>query len=160
MRDLDSDTRDTEAVDLGALAGSLGFLLRLSQLVSFRDFYDDLGGFGIRPGEISALFVIADNPGIRQGVVARHLMIKRAHMAKMVRAMESDGLVSRSVPADDRRAVELKLTDSGRARVATLSEPFRRHEARPVPGLTRRDEAELKRLLRKYLSLPEPEGRP
>ncbi|MDH3264248.1 MAG: MarR family transcriptional regulator [Paracoccaceae bacterium] len=147
---------------LGALTGSLGFLLRLAQLASFREFFEDLDGLGVRPGEITVLMLIGENPGIRQGVLARRLMIKRAHMTKMVRAMEESGLVKRTVPEDDRRSVELWLSAEGAARLEALGAPFLAHETRPARGLTAREERELKRLLRKYLDLPEPTqgGRP
>ncbi|WP_343079985.1 MarR family winged helix-turn-helix transcriptional regulator [Ostreiculturibacter nitratireducens] len=147
--------RSPDDVDLGPLSDSLGFLLRLSQLASFRDFFDRFDDLGIRPGEVSVLMLVGRNPGVRQGVLARQLMIKRAHMTKMARAMEDDGLITRSVPDDDKRSVELWLTEKGAERVDRLREPFLAHEARPVPGLTAREAETLKRLLRKYLDLPQ-----
>jgi DNA-binding MarR family transcriptional regulator len=152
------DLRDAPApaLRLGPMEASLGFLLRLGQLVSFRDWFADLGALGLRPGEATVLMLVAANPGVRQGVLARALMIKRAHMTKMVRAMEEDGLVRRTVPEDDRRAQELWLTEAGRARLAAFDGPFRAHEAAAERALTTAEAAELKRLLRKYVGL---EGR-
>ncbi len=89
--------------------------------------------------------------------MARTLKIKRAHMAKMAAAMEREGLVTRTAPADDGRALELRLTEAGRARVATLMPVFEAYEARQPDTLTRAEEATLKRLLRKYVALPDPE---
>jgi DNA-binding MarR family transcriptional regulator len=145
-------------VRLGALAESLGFLLRIAQLRSFDLFFEALGDQGIRPGEATILMVLAANPGIRQGALGRTLMIKRAHMTKMVQAMEQAGLVSRSVPEDDRRSVELRLTDLGEARVAEVRAPIDAYEARPTPNMTEEEAATLRRLLRRYAGLPE-EGR-
>jgi DNA-binding MarR family transcriptional regulator len=153
MTDARDIAREAEDVRLGPLAESLGFLLRLSQLVSFRDFFASLEDFDMRPGEATVLMLIGENPGVRQGVLAKRLMIKRAHMTKMIRAMEDTGLVSRTVPEDDKRSVELWLTTRGEARVAAMRAPWADHEGRPARNLTRRDEAELKRLLRKYLDL-------
>jgi len=147
--------RGTSDVRLGPLARSLGFLLRLSQLVAFRDFFASLDEFDMRPGEATALLLIGENPGVRQGVLARRLMIKRAHMTKMVRAMEETGLVSRTVPEDDRRSVELWLTPQGQARVAAMRGPWALHEARPAQNLSPGEEAELKRLLARYVGLAE-----
>jgi DNA-binding MarR family transcriptional regulator len=151
--------REAEDVRLGALSDSLGFLLRLSQLVSFHDFFASLEDFDMRPGEATVLMLIGENPGVRQGVLARRLMIKRAHMTKMIRAMEDTGLVSRTVPEDDKRSVELWLTKRGEARVAAMRGPWAEHEARPARNLGPRDEAEMKRLLRKYLDLGEEDAR-
>lgn len=148
--------RTPKNLQLGKLSESLGFLLRLSQIKAFEDFFESLGDFDVRPGEISVLTVIGENPGVRQGLVARRLMIKRANMTKMVRAMEERGLVRRTIPEDDKRSVELWLTKKGSARLVDLRGPFMAHEAHPVQSLSREDEAELKRLLRKYIGLPEP----
>ncbi len=156
MADLQTPSRTTEDVQFGQLSGSLGFLLRLSQLQSFADFYTGMGDLNVRPGEISVLMLIAQNPGVRQGVLARALMIKRAHMTKMIRAMEDADIVSRTVPADDRRSIELWLTDKGRARLDAMQEPFIAHESRNTSGLSDAEEAQLKSLLRKYLRLDAP----
>ncbi|WP_425098790.1 MarR family winged helix-turn-helix transcriptional regulator [Tropicibacter sp. S64] len=142
-----------EAIDFGPLAGSLGFLLRLSQLQSFANFFHEMDGFNVRPGEISVLMLMAQNPGVRQGVLARALHIKRAHMTKMIRAMETAGIVTRTVPEDDRRSVELWLTDKGRKRLMAMQQPFLSHETRNTTGLTDAEEAQLKALLRKYIGL-------
>ena len=147
--------RAAEDVRLGPLADSLGFLLRLSQLASFRDFFTSLDDFDMRPGEATVLMLIGENPGVRQGVLAKRLMIKRAHMTKMIRAMEDTGLVSRTVPEDDRRSVELWLTTRGKTRLAAMRGPWAAHEARPARNLSPREEAELKRLLRQHLGLDE-----
>jgi DNA-binding MarR family transcriptional regulator len=157
VRDTADIPRAAGDVRLGPLSESLGFLLRLSQLASFREFFDGLADFGVRPGEASVLVLIGENPGVRQGVLAQRLMIKRAHMTKMIRAMEDTGLVTRTVPEDDRRSVELWLTKRGAARVEAMRAPWAAHEARPARNLTKREEAELRRLLRKYLALDDGE---
>lgn len=150
----DAPERPVEAdITYGRLADSLGFLLRLAQLRSFSDFYKTFEGEDVRPGEISVLVMLRDNPGIRQGLLARALMIKRAHMTKMVRQMETDGLITRTVPEDDKRAMDLHLTTAGAGRVRALMSAFDDHESRDGQGLNHEEVAELKRLLRKALGL-------
>jgi DNA-binding MarR family transcriptional regulator len=153
---VDIHTRDD--VRFGPLSESLGFLLRLLQLVSFQDFYTRFASSGIRPGETSVLILIDENPGIRQGVLAQRLMIKRAHMTKMVQAFEADGLVKKSVPKDDKRGIELHLTAKGQRHVNKIKPIFTEFEAVTRHGLNAREETELKRLLRKSLGIPEVES--
>lgn len=145
---------------LGPLKDSLGFLLRLSQLVSFDDFYANFADADTRPGEISVLMLIGENPGVRQGVLARNLLIKRAHMAKMVRSFEKTGLVTKSVPPNDKRGVELRLTAKGERHITDVRPAFVAHEAGARHGLSAAEEMELKRLLRKFLGMPETGGQP
>lgn len=149
------DIGTKEDMQFGVLSESLGFLLRLSQLVAFQDFYARFGASDMRPGEISVLLLIDENPGMRQGALARRLLIKRAHMTKMVQAFETAGLVKKTVPEDDKRGIELHLTAEGRRRVDQIKPVFAEYEGVTRHGLTAREEAELKRLLRKTLKIPE-----
>lgn len=149
-----SDTTDAgDGIDLGPLGNSLGFLLRLSQLQVFREYFRELDGLDLRPGELSVLMLIARNPGIRQGVLARGLMIKRAHMTKMVQGFQQAGLLRRTVPESDRRSVELWLTEAGQARLDNALTPFHAHETRAEGALNQEEIAEMKRLLRRFLGL-------
>jgi DNA-binding MarR family transcriptional regulator len=154
-----AEIQSCDDIRFGPLSESLGFLLRLLQLVSFHEFYASFADSDIRPGEISVLILIDENPGIRQGVLARRLLIKRAHMTKMVQAFEAAGLVRKSVPEDDKRGIELHLTAKGQGHVSKVKPLFAEHEAVTRHGLTAREEAELKRLLRKSLEISEGEGR-
>lgn len=150
-----ADLQAGDKVRFGPLSESLGFLLRLLQLVSFHDFYIRFADTDIRPGEISVLILIDENPGIRQGVLARRLLIKRAHMTKMVQAFEAAGLVTKSVPEEDKRGIELQLTAKGRRHVNKVKPAFTEFEGRTRYGLTAQEEVELKRLLKKSLGISE-----
>ena len=140
-------------VRLGPLGNSVGFLLRLAQLRAFDEFFSDHGPQGLKPGEFSVLWVIARNPGIRQSVLGQRLMIKRAHMTKLIRAMEDRRLVSRYIPDADRRAVELTLTSAGEDEVETAGRLFFDYEQSTGAPLDADDHATLVALLRKYIGL-------
>lgn len=142
-----------DRIDLGELSGSLGFLLRLAQVERFERFFEAFEGSGLTPGAFSILHVVGRNPGLRQGVLARTLSIKPAHMTKTIRAFEDAGLVSRRVPDEDRRAVELTLTAAGRERLARHAARFRAHEANRPPRLTQAETDQLAALLRKMTGL-------
>jgi DNA-binding MarR family transcriptional regulator len=145
--------RSSAGVDMGQLSNSLGFLLRLAQLRAFEDFFSDHGPGGLKPGEFSALWVIARNPGIRQSVLGARLMIKRAHMTKLIRGAEDQGLVSRRIPDADRRAVELTLTVAGEKCVAKAAESFFAYEKTTGGPLARDEIAQLIGLLQKFVGL-------
>jgi len=144
---------------LSPLTGSLGFLLRMAQVQVFDFFFEDLGKIGLRPGEFSLLWVIHANPGLRQGVLAQTMRIKRAHMTKMIRSFEERGLVERTIPDEDRRAVELRLTEAGTAFVAAHAETFFSHDDRRPTTLSPQEHAQFMALLQKYVGLPAEAGR-
>ncbi len=143
-------------VALGPMASSLGFLLRLAQLKNFGAYYAAVGPDGPAPGAFTVLTLIDRNPGIRQGVLAQELRIKRAHMTKLVRTLVADGLVARRVPEDDRRSVELRLSEKGRRHLAAHAPAAHRQGSGPVEELSVEELAVLVRLLRKYLRHEEP----
>ena len=140
---------------LAGLTDSLGFLLRMAQLRVFGQFFQTLGRFDLRPGEFSVLVVIAQNPGVRQGLLANSLSIKPAHMTKMVRNFETRGLVDRSIPEDDRRAVELCLSEDGERYVTELAPHFYDFDRAQQEPLTRDEMETLRGLLRKFNGFPE-----
>ncbi|MCZ8151152.1 MAG: MarR family winged helix-turn-helix transcriptional regulator [Rhodobacteraceae bacterium] len=142
-------------LDWGPLGDSLGFLLRLAQLEAFEAYFAAMEGAAPLPGSLSILLMVRGNPGIRQGVLARALRIKRAHMTKIVQSLEQAGLLRGSVPADDRRAIELHLTPAGLAEAERAWSAVLAHETAPPATLTAEEAAQLRHLLRRYLSLQE-----
>jgi len=118
--------QNEEWVELGEMQDSVGLLLRLAQVKNFNTFYETMDG-ELSPGELTVLMAIGLNPGMRQGTIARNLLIKAAHMTKLVERMVKAGYVTRTVGPEDRRSVCLSLTDDGqlftqryRARLALL----------------------------------------
>lgn len=152
---MDGPLRTRPAPDLADLAQSLGFLLRLAQLRAFEDFFSEHGPRGLKPGEFSVLWVIGRNPGIRQSVVGQQLMIKRAHMTKLIRGFEDQQLVSRLIPDSDRRAVELTLTAKGMEEMTGAAKAFFAYESETGAPLNARERADLVRLLRKFVGMEE-----
>lgn len=141
------------AVDIGPLGDSLGFMLRMAQLKTFEHYFTELTDFDLKPGEFSVLCIIMHNPGIRQGVLAQRLMIKRAHMTKLVRVLEARGYVARTIPDEDRRSVTLDLTEDGRRSVERHWLRFERYDRLPKGRLSPRKERELVRLLQDFVGL-------
>ena len=140
-------------IALGPLATSLGFHLRLAQIRAFDAFFAAFAEEGLQPGGFSVLITIGENPGIRQGVLAAALMIKRSHMAKIVQGFGEAGLVERRVPPDDRRAVELTLTRDGHRLVEAKMAKFREHERASAACLSADERQTLFSLLRKLNGL-------
>lgn len=152
MTSLEVQSTD-EAVSLGELEGSLGFLLRIAQVHAFQRFYEAFGEGGLRPGEFSVMWVIRRNPGIRQGLLADTLEIKPAQMTKMIRRIEEQGHVKRVIPDNDRRSVQLYLSASGEAFTEAHRAAFFTHDDHHHLQLTERESDQLARLLRRYIGL-------
>jgi len=83
---------------------------------------------GLTPAQARALKAIAHAPGDLKVVeLAEALGVVPRSATAVVDALEDRGLISRQPDPDDRRAVRIRLTDTGRARVAEVRR--RRREA-------------------------------
>lgn len=131
-------------VSLGDLDRSAGFTLRIAQLTAFERLFALIDPDEVRISEFTVLMAISYNPGIRQGVLADLLKIKWPNMTKLVRSLETAGLVERRIPSNDRRSVLLRLTGKGTRRVDDLSEEVRRRDREALSML---DDGEYDQLL-------------
>ncbi|MFN4155854.1 MAG: MarR family winged helix-turn-helix transcriptional regulator [Paracoccaceae bacterium] len=143
-----------EQIEMGDMAGMLGFLLRLAQTDAYERLFDGEALTDASLTELSILHLVQLNPGIRQGVLAKALRIKRAHMTKIVQALDERDLCRFTIPAEDRRAVQLWLTDAGQAMISTAWPSVCASESRVATGLTAPEAVTLKRLLRKFIGMP------
>lgn len=141
-----------EQLDLGELNSSIGFLLRLAQVKAFDGFYGNLTQYGLKPGEFSVLWVIGLNPGVKQGVLAQQLVIKAAHMTKLVQRLVKAGFILRQTSDEDRRSVHLALSESGHAFVDRHRKEFLTFVGHENGTLSKTDMEQLRRLLRKFIA--------
>jgi len=116
----------------GLLANSLdrllGYQLRRASAVMMADLARELGDIDLRPAEVTALMVIAENAGCSQTEVGQVLGIKRANMVPIVSRLMDRGLVDRE--RADGRSHALRVTQAGAAVVADAQARIERHEAR------------------------------
>ena len=100
--------------------------------------------------QLELLSVVAEHPGVRPGQLARLLHMRPNTVTTIVNALTAQGMISRSTPEGDRRAIELTITDAGQQAVhawqatnaavlhlalSTLPAPQRRALAAAVPAL-------------------------
>ena len=155
QRESDQDS----LIAYGSLTASAGFLLRLAQLRDYEAIFADREGDALAPGRLTVLRLIGLNPGIRQGELARHLFIKRAHMTKLVRQCQTQNWVRTEIPEDDKRGVILFLTREGETITQDHGDDFDRLARASMPNLSAAETDQLTSLLRKSLALPEPTER-
>ena len=105
MKMTDLEIPNDDGVKLGELSNSLGLYLRLAQVKVFKGFYDAFSNEGMKPGEFTVLRLIGLNPGLRQGLIARALMIKPAHMTKLVQRLVEAGFIEQIGRASCRERV-------------------------------------------------------
>ena len=111
---------DIKAVVLGPLARDLPFMIRnLNAMlrpigVAVRE------PLGIESGSIGILYMIWVNPGISQNDLAASLAMKKPAVTKLVKRLESEGLLERRRVQGNRRMNALTLTTEGQETVARI----------------------------------------
>jgi len=94
-----------------------GHLIRRLQQMATQVFASRMreAGFDITPVQFAALDAIQARPGIDQAGLAALIAYDRATIGGVVDRLVAKGLVSREVSGTDRRARELRLTETGKS---------------------------------------------
>jgi DNA-binding MarR family transcriptional regulator len=93
---------------------SLGYQIRYAYRIFVKALADELGPHRITTGQWSALRVLWQEEGLSQVELAQRMMVEKASLTAVLKAMASAGLVTRLRNAADRRKVNIYLTASGR----------------------------------------------
>lgn len=79
---------------------------------------------GIGGAQVWALGVIASQPGLGVGSLAREMHVHQSTASNLVRALTERGLVVAAREGSDKRAVQLRLLPAGQALLAQVPGPF------------------------------------
>jgi MarR family transcriptional regulator, temperature-dependent positive regulator of motility len=113
-------TRRSEALELGVLTSSLGYLLRRLQLAYKKHFMREALPINLQPQHVGAMYVVGLNPGVTPSQMSAALGLDAVQTALMLNALEERGLVVRQLARNDRRSRVVHLTPAGRKTFAKL----------------------------------------
>jgi DNA-binding MarR family transcriptional regulator len=139
-------------VSLGLLNGSVGFVLRRTQMAVFAEFIVSLGQLDLKPAQYSLLEVVDANPGLRLSEAAAALGIQKANFVGLVRKLERRSLLQRRRSIADRRSYVLHLQPGGRRLLAVARALHDAHESRLASRLGSEERERLLQLLRRLAS--------
>lgn len=138
---------DREGVSAHHLSGLVGYHIRRASNAMVADFAEQLQDFGIRPTQFAMLSILAENPGINQGMLGRTLAVQRANMVPLVSELMDRGLVERRDVPGDKRAFALHLTEDGDLMFDRCRKRIAAHERRMLSRLDEIERGWLIRLL-------------
>ena len=138
-------------VDLEALWGRPGFLIRRAHQLAQALFLEEMGDLGVTPTQYGIMRILSVCPGVDQIGVAKLLGQDRSTTAFVLDKLVLDGLVERRANPSDRRRRELALTVRGSDVLGTLADRVRRAQEKLVSPLSAADAEQLLALLRKLV---------
>ena len=100
-------------VDIGRLAGYLGYQIRQAQTASFRDLAAPLKSLGLTPGEFSLLTIVRANPGLRQADLVQVYGLDKSTLSVAVARLAKRELIRQRRDESDRRRQAFDLTPEG-----------------------------------------------
>lgn len=104
---------------------------------------------GLSVQQWRVLVTLAEQDGRTVGQIAEVTVLDRSGLGRLLEQMEADGLVERTSPPDDRRAVLIRLAPEGRKRHAAALPLAKAHYRRLLRGVSSDEFKTLIRLLRR-----------
>ena len=126
-------------------------MIRRVHQIAVSLFIEETGKLGVTNRQYGILYVLRHRPGIDQISVANALGLDRSTTGMVLKKLEDDGLVMRSVGTHDRRRHSLQLTRAGERLLTELGEPARRAQARVLSAFTPREQKTFLALLDKFM---------
>ncbi len=145
--------------DLSRLYARPGFLLRRAHQISAAVFEDECRSVGLTPAQFGVLTVLHASPGMRQSSLARALGFDKVTVLRVLRGLESRGLVQRTPAAAGGRNLAVALSPEGAALLAQAQKPAEKAYKRLLAPLTAQQQADLVQLLQQLTGELEHEAR-
>ena len=121
-------TQDNKG-DVGALEDIVGFHIRLAHGAVYRHFTETFAQLELTQKQVSALWLVGDNPGIAQIDVGQRLRMDRATTMTIVNRLQDRGYMKRERSTDDGRKQALFLTRPGEQALREAKRCIKEHEA-------------------------------
>lgn len=130
------------SVDLGKLAGYVGYQIRQAQSAIFRDISRSIKEIGVTPGEFSLLSLLEVNPGLNSITLARTYQLDKATLSLSLKSLVRRGLIQSTRSTNDRRYYSLRLTTAGRKALRQATRRIEKQE-RAMDAVLKPGEREL-----------------
>jgi DNA-binding MarR family transcriptional regulator len=132
---------------LARLYARPGFLLRRAHQISAAVFEDACRELGLTPAQFGVLTVLQAHPGLGQSSLARALGFDKVTVLRVLRGLETRGLVTRSPAPENKRNISVALTAAGGELLQEAQKPAERAYKRLMAPLDREQQDQLLNLL-------------
>jgi DNA-binding MarR family transcriptional regulator len=130
---------------------SLGYQIRYAYRIFVKALADELSPHRITTGQWSVLRVLWEEEGLSQVELAQRMMVEKASLTAVLKAMASEGHITRVRNTDDRRKVNIFLTASGRRLKSKILPLIGKINKRATRRLSSSEVQQLRRLLARMM---------
>ncbi len=134
------------------LHGSIGFFTTKAARLIERRVEESLRAHGLTRLGWCTLLAVAEENLKYPSEIAEFIGIDRTATSRILRSLEGDGLIARSIGKTDRRMTEVEITDAGQERLMQARPICQENLAHFDAKLSLDELEELKRLLEKLCS--------
>lgn len=110
-------------INLSQLYARPGFLLRRAHQISSAVFEDECKAVSLTPAQFGVLCVLHASPGLDQSTLGRALGFDKVTVMRVMRGLETRGLIRRVYEPTNRRNLSISLTDAGLDLLVQTQEP-------------------------------------
>lgn len=125
----DPQESETSEPEFGQLDGIVGFHIRLAHGAVYRHFTETFAELGLTQKQVSALWLLGDEPGLAQIELGGRLRMDRATTMTIVNRLQERGYLRRERSTSDGRKQALHLTPEGEAALREAKACIEEHEA-------------------------------
>ncbi|MEO7391237.1 MAG: MarR family transcriptional regulator [Ramlibacter sp.] len=144
---------------LSRLYARPGFLLRRAHQISAAVFEDECRETSLTPAQFGVLTVLNAHPGLGQSSLARALGFDKVTVLRVLRGLETRGMVTRAPAVDNKRNVSVALTALGQTVLAQAQKPAEKAYKRLLAPLDKAQQAQLVELLQRLTAELEDDAR-
>lgn len=134
-------------INLTRLYARPGFLLRRAHQISAAVFEDECRSVGLTPAQFGVLSVLRASPGLDQSSLARALGFDKVTVLRVLRGLETRGLIARAPAPASRRNLAISLSAEGLTLLKQAQEPADRAYDRLMAPLSKTQRTQLVELL-------------
>jgi DNA-binding MarR family transcriptional regulator len=141
-----------ETIDSSFLRGLLGYNTRRATLKIFDEFHQRTSAYALNPVEFSVLSLIGHNANVSPSQLCTELSLLPPNLTKILQKLSNKHLIQRYRPDSDKRAIYLKLSDTGKQKLEQLEVVISKLERDMASKLTDKQLELLMELLQRIYS--------
>lgn len=126
----------------------VGKIINRLAIINHNDSNRRLKELGLSENEGSILMILKNGQSIYQESIIKELQVDKSAVTRLLKSMESKGLIKRIQSDKDKRYFLIEITELGVKKQVLVDDVFRQKDINIVDGLSFEEQGELKRMLK------------